>query len=70
MKRAGTKEFWKVLLTGPDGVATGHWGESVLIKKKKKANSPFLHSFVPLAPTTDWMMSTHVGEDNFLYSVC
>lgn len=61
MKRAGTKEFWKVLLTGADGVAAGHWGESALIKKKKerereRANLPFLHPFVPLRPTVDWMM--------------
>ena len=35
----------------------------------KKQNLPSLHLYVLLGPSTDEVMSTHLGEDDLLYSV-
>lgn len=44
----------------------GQEGMDVLAKR---AESPFLSLLVLLRLSTDWIMTTHIGENVFLYSV-
>lgn len=36
----------------------------------ERMNSPSLYLFVLFKPPGDWMMPTHISEDDLLYSVC
>lgn len=35
----------------------------------ERADLPFLYLFVVFGPSVGWMVSTHIGEDDHLYSV-
>lgn len=38
------------------------------VQSERKVSSLCLHTFVPSGPSVDWVVLTHFGEDNLLYS--
>lgn len=36
--------------------------------QSERADLPFLHLFVVFGPSVGWMVSTHIGDDDHLYS--